>query len=636
MDHPVTTPVWPWRLIVAWVLLSLLAACGGGSAPTAPTIDVQPVDTSAVAGTAAALSVQASGTDIAYQWQTSSDGGQTWVAIGGATSATYTMPVTSAADDGRRFRVIVSGTGISVTSSAVTLTITAAVVAPVLTVQPAAQTTNAPDPASFSVTTSGTAPSYQWQRSTDGGTTWADIAGANAATYSTGGTSTPMSGQRYRVVVSNAAGSVTSAAAALTVNAPPAAPVFTAQPADRSVIAGEATTFTVSATGTPAPALQWQRSSDGGATWADIAAAADTDYNTGAATALQNGERYRAVAVNSAGSATSNAATLTVAAPAPPSFTAHPSSVTIVAGQRAQFIVGVAGTPTPTLQWQLSADGGTSWSNINGATSVVLGLPAGVPLADNGRQFRALASNGSGSVASNAAVLTVNPSFVPSFQFNLFAFNSGPASFLLYGGSVKDSSGTIACSGYTGHADPCPKWRSDYPSGTSLTLTATPWPNWRVSGWVGGDCGSPGAATSVTLVIDHNSNCHPQFELIPGSTFSVSAVPAGAWIGLVVEMVADRFGNLLIPDAPRISCGPLAGAQVCGTEIDVGASPYVVLRLRAMPLLSAPVGVLQWSCSSPHPEDPNAVIVFASTGPDIAIGPIYGNTACSVELLPTL
>ena len=636
MNHAVTMPVQPWRLIVAWLVLSLLAACGGGGSPTAPTIDVQPVDTSAVAGTPAALSVRASGSGITYQWQSSSDGGQSWAAIAGATSADYTTPATSTADDGRRFRVIVSGAGISVTSSAVTLTVTAAVVAPAIAVQPTAQTTNAPDPASFSVTASGTAPSYQWQLSTDGGTTWADIAGATAASYGTGATGVAMSGQQYRVTVSNAGGSATSVAAALTVNPPSAAPAFTAQPADRSGIAGSAAVFTVTASGTPAPALQWQRSIDGGVTWSDIAAATSADYNTGPVTALQNGERYRAVALNNSGSATSNAATLTVAVPAAPSFTAQPSNVTIVAGQGAQFSVAVTGTPTPTLQWQLSTDGGASWGNVNGATGDVLSLPAGVPLSDNGRQFRAVATNSSGSATSNAAVLTVNPSFVPSFQFNLFAFNSGPASFLLYGGSVKDSAGTIACSGYTGYADPCPKWRADYPSGTSLTLTATPWPNWRVKGWVGGDCGSPGAATSVTLIIDHNSNCYPQFELVPGATFSVSAVPAGAWLGLVVEVVADRFGNLVIPDAPRISCGPLAAAQVCSTDVEVGASSYVVLRLRAFPLGSAPVGVLQWSCSSPHPEDPGAVIVVAPTGPDIAIGPIYGNTACSVELVPTL
>jgi hypothetical protein len=634
MNHPVMTHARPWWLLLVLLVSSLLGACGGSGGPApAPTIIAQPVDTSVVVGTAATLSVGATGAGIAYEWQSSSDG-IVWASIPGATASSYTTPVTSAADNGRRFRVVVSAAGISVASSAVTLTVTGLVVAPAITVQPAAQSVNAPDPASFSITASGTAPNYQWQRSTDGGATWADIAGATAATYNTGATITAMNDQRYRVVVGNASGSVTSFAAVLTVNPTPTLPVFTAQPANQSVSAGSAAAFTVTAIGTPAPTLQWQRSTDGGVSWTPIAAAIDATYNTGPVTPAQNGERYRAVASNSVGSAPSDAATLTVAASVAPSITSQPASVTILAGQGAGFAVGASGTPTPTLQWQLSTDNGASWSNINGATSDVLSLPAGVPLDYSGRQFRAVASNASGSVTSQAAVLTVNPSFVPTFQFNLFGFNAGPAVFLLYGGSVKDSAGTIQCSGYTSLSDPCPKWRGNYPSGTALSLTATPWPGWRVSGWVGGDCGSPGNAATVTLIIDHNSDCRPQFELIPGAAFTVSAVPAGAWVGLVVEMVADRFGNLVVPDSPRISCGPLASAQICDVSIDVGASPFLVLRLRALPLATAPVGQLRWTCTSNSPHD-NTPVVRTVSGSDIDIGPIYGNTACSAELIPT-
>ena len=82
--------------------------------------------------------------------------------------------------------------------------------------------------------------------------------------------------------------------------------------------------------------------------------------------------------------------------------------MTITEGQNAQFTVVVSGVPTPTVQWQLSADGGGTWNNINGATGTTLEL-AGVALANNGRQFRAVATNGSGSIDSNAALLTVLP-----------------------------------------------------------------------------------------------------------------------------------------------------------------------------------------------------------------------------------
>jgi len=70
-------------------------------------------------------------------------------------------------------------------------------------------------------------------------------------------------------------------------------------------------TFTAAASGAPAPTVQWQTSTNGGQTWADIPGA-----GTGAlqvtATAGRNGAQFRAVFTNVAGTATTNAATLFV------------------------------------------------------------------------------------------------------------------------------------------------------------------------------------------------------------------------------------------------------------------------------------------------------------------------------------
>jgi hypothetical protein len=63
----------------------------------------------------------------------------------------------------------------------------------------------------------------------------------------------------------------------------------------------------VTATGGPTPALQWQRTDDGGATWNNIAAATGTSYSFNPVRA-DDGAEFRAVATNSAGTATSNAA----------------------------------------------------------------------------------------------------------------------------------------------------------------------------------------------------------------------------------------------------------------------------------------------------------------------------------------
>ena len=121
-----------------------------------------------MAGTTATFDVVASHA-TSYQWQSSTNGGSSFADMGGATSASYTTPVTALADSGTRYRVVVSGADNHITSSSATLTVTPAPVAPAITEQPADQTITAGQDASFSVTATGTTLSYEWQQSSDGG-----------------------------------------------------------------------------------------------------------------------------------------------------------------------------------------------------------------------------------------------------------------------------------------------------------------------------------------------------------------------------------------------------------------------------------------------------------------------------------
>lgn len=99
----------------------------------------------------------------------------------------------------------------------------AAVVAPAITTPPANRTITENGNADFSVVASGSGLGYQWQNSTDAGATWADIAGATAASLTLNAVPLSRNGERVRVNVSNSGGAVTSAAALLTVNAAGAA-----------------------------------------------------------------------------------------------------------------------------------------------------------------------------------------------------------------------------------------------------------------------------------------------------------------------------------------------------------------------------------------------------------------------------
>src|SRR5207249_2774894 len=143
------------------------------------------------------------------------------------------------------------------------LTVSAAPVAPTITTQPASQMVTAGQMATFTVTATGTAPlSYQWQKN------GATIGAATAASYTTPARKSADYGKQVTVGVSNALGSETSTAAALTVNAAPVAPTITTQPTSQTVTAGQRATFTVTATGTAPLSYQWQKNGTtiGGAT----------------------------------------------------------------------------------------------------------------------------------------------------------------------------------------------------------------------------------------------------------------------------------------------------------------------------------------------------------------------------------
>jgi hypothetical protein len=318
-----------------------------------------------------------------------------------------------------RFKLVISASGESKTTAAVLVHVRAdtasnnskgAAKAPAITTQPLSKTVATGRSASFKAAASGNpAPSVKWQLSTNVGGSWTNIAGAHSATYSFVASASENANE-YRAVFTNAAGSAKTHAAKLTVSPDSSAPSITSEPASETVAAGASAAFTAAASGTPPPAVQWQQSTNGGTTWSSITGATATSYSFTAASA-ENGYEYRAVFSNGVGSpASTNAATLGVTAPQPsgaaPSITTQPANQVVLTGNLGTFTAAASGDPTPSVQWQLSANGGTTWSSIAGATSTTYSFATST--TESGYEYRAVFSNGVGSPAStNAATLAV-------------------------------------------------------------------------------------------------------------------------------------------------------------------------------------------------------------------------------------
>ena len=182
------------------------------------------------------------------------------------------------------------------------------------------------------------------------------------------------------------------------------APTITSQPQSQTVTAPTMAAFNVTASGTAPLSYQWQKNG------ANIAGATSASYTTPATTTADSGSSYRVVVNNSAGSATSSAATLTVNPQVvAPTITSQPANITVTTPATATFSVSASGTAPLSYQWQkngANSKGATNYTNIAGATSASYTTPA-TTTADSHSSYRVVVSNTVSSVTSIAATLTV-------------------------------------------------------------------------------------------------------------------------------------------------------------------------------------------------------------------------------------
>lgn len=329
------------------------------------SITAQPIPTTITSGGTTTLTVAVAGSSpTSYQWY-QGPLGETANPVG-TNSASFTTPaLTSTTSYWAR---ITSAAG-SINSTLATVTVNQPVVAPGITTQPASITITSGSTATLTVAASGTAPlTYQWYQGYSGLMT--TPVGENSPSFTTPvlTTLTFTTFQNYWVRVSNAAGSVDSAAVTVTVTQPVIAPSITTQPAATTINLGQTVTLSVSASGTSPRTFQWYQGAVGTTT---------TPVGTNSASltmpSLTATTSFWVRVSNSAGSADSLSATVTVLTA--PAIITQPSSTVINSGSTATLSVSASGSAPLTYQWYQGTRSSTTYpvgSNSSSFTTAAL------------------------------------------------------------------------------------------------------------------------------------------------------------------------------------------------------------------------------------------------------------------------
>ena len=282
--------------------------------------------------------------------------------------------------------ITITGTasGASAQTRNITYTINAGT-GPTISAQPTNQTVCSATSTSFSVNSSAT--SFQWQVSIDGGVTFNNVTnggvygGVTTATLTilAGNITVSFNNYQYRCIATNVCGNTTSNAGILVVTP---ATLINSNPTDVTICSGNNASFCVTAVSTNL-SYQWEVASSCNGPFTDVAGATNAClFITNALTSAV----YRCKVIGTCGSAiTSTCAQLTVASLA--TVTTQPSNKEICTGSTTSFNVDGVSAFAISYQWQVSRDGGISYTNISNATGKILTLLT-TTIADNNNRYR--------------------------------------------------------------------------------------------------------------------------------------------------------------------------------------------------------------------------------------------------------
>jgi parallel beta-helix repeat protein len=340
-----------------------------------PILTAQAQDTNVAAGQTLQLAVVAEGTaPLTYRWTFEG------VNLAGATNAILSLPNAQASHDGI-YRAMVQNPYGTATSTVARVRVLPA--GPAITAQPASLAVGASSNATFTVAALGSLPmAFRWSFNGD------SIPTATGTTHTVSNVQAAHAGS-YQVLVSNAAGTTTSAAATLTVL--PTAPIFTVQPQGTSVVAGDSFLLSARARGSEPLAYQWRR--DGvdlpGAHLASLVRSNVT---------MADGGPYSVVVSNAAGGTTSGVAQVIVFQR--PTIQQSLSHRVVDAGATVVLAVQATASPAPAYSWQFN---GATLSETNASLTLSNLRPA------QSGYYQVTIANQFGSTSSVCRVSVLGP-----------------------------------------------------------------------------------------------------------------------------------------------------------------------------------------------------------------------------------
>ena len=270
--------------------------------------------------------------------------------------------------------------------------------APAIIVPPVSASVTAGFPATFTVAASGSGTlTYQWYLNGN------QIAGAIATTYTTPATTMADNHDSVSVAVSSSFGIVSSNPVTLSVSQPANVAIVT-EPASQTAVVGQSATLAVNATGSPQLNYQWFENG------VPVASGPQNNYTTPILT-TPGALSFYVIVSNPLNQIQSTAATLTVNAATPVSFTTEPADQIIAANQPVQLTATVAGSAPYTYQWQFTPAGGSTTILLS-STQISNTFNYTIPAmtASNVGAYTVMVNNAANAPAmSSAAQLTLAP-----------------------------------------------------------------------------------------------------------------------------------------------------------------------------------------------------------------------------------